>query len=153
MSLEQSSVLQCPLVHLTSHITLLASSISGHHAALIYFGLIVSLWWELNSYFSDSSQVCKSDQRPSTLPVGPVVTVMGSLQTPTPNSTGENSASKLSYLPNSCILLMPTHGFIYRFYCLKLMFLDEWSLIWTFHLQLPQMPTTSIYSLCFSDLK
>uniref|UniRef100_A0A8C6T259 Oxysterol-binding protein n=1 Tax=Neogobius melanostomus TaxID=47308 RepID=A0A8C6T259_9GOBI len=36
---------------------------------------------------SDASQVCKSDQRPSTLPVGPVVTVMGSLQTPTPNST------------------------------------------------------------------
>lgn len=36
----------------------------------------------------DGSQVCKSDQRPSTLPVGPVVTIMGSLQTPTPNSTG-----------------------------------------------------------------
>lgn len=33
--------------------------------------------------------MCKSDQRPSTLPVGPVVTVMGSLQTPTPNSTGK----------------------------------------------------------------
>uniref|UniRef100_A0A8C7YRJ1 Oxysterol binding protein-like 9 n=1 Tax=Oryzias sinensis TaxID=183150 RepID=A0A8C7YRJ1_9TELE len=38
---------------------------------------------------TDASQVCKSDQRPSTLPVGPIVTVMGSLQTSTPNSTGE----------------------------------------------------------------
>lgn len=47
--------------------------------------------WTLISCL-DSSQVCKSDQRPSTLPVGPVVTVMGSLQTPTPNSTGGSSA-------------------------------------------------------------
>ncbi len=36
----------------------------------------------------DGAQVCKTEQRPSSLPVGPVVTVMGSLQTPTPNSTG-----------------------------------------------------------------
>lgn len=38
----------------------------------------------------DGAQVCKTEQRPSSLPVGPVVTVMGSLQTPTPNSTGTN---------------------------------------------------------------
>ncbi|KAK6308987.1 hypothetical protein J4Q44_G00204500 [Coregonus suidteri] len=37
---------------------------------------------------TDGSQMCKGEQRPSTLPVGAVVTVMGSLQTPTPNSTG-----------------------------------------------------------------
>lgn len=36
----------------------------------------------------DGAQMCKAEQRPSSLPVGPVVTVMGSLQTPTPNSTG-----------------------------------------------------------------
>lgn len=41
--------------------------------------------------------MCKSDQRPSTLPVGPVVTVMGSLQTPTPNSTGESALFFLSF--------------------------------------------------------
>uniref|UniRef100_A0A8C7YR12 Oxysterol binding protein-like 9 n=1 Tax=Oryzias sinensis TaxID=183150 RepID=A0A8C7YR12_9TELE len=45
---------------------------------------------------TDASQVCKSDQRPSTLPVGPIVTVMGSLQTSTPNSTGEPPPSMLT---------------------------------------------------------
>lgn len=38
--------------------------------------------------FVDGAQVCTMEQRPSSLLVGPVVTVMGSLQTPTPNSTG-----------------------------------------------------------------
>lgn len=32
-------------------------------------------------------QLCKSEQRPSSLPVGPVVAALGN-QTPTPNSTG-----------------------------------------------------------------
>jgi len=41
----------------------------------------------------DGAQVCKTEQRPSSLPMGPVVTVMGSLQTPTPNSTGTNQQS------------------------------------------------------------
>lgn len=70
-----------------------ASWISACCAAFTCFGWIWKLWYELNPYSClDSSQVCKSDQRPSTLPVGPVVTVMGSLQTPTPNSTGGSSA-------------------------------------------------------------
>ncbi|XP_053481248.1 oxysterol-binding protein-related protein 9 isoform X1 [Ictalurus furcatus] len=44
---------------------------------------------------TDGAQVCKAEQRPSTLPMGPVVTVMGSLQTPTPNSTGADGNSKM----------------------------------------------------------
>lgn len=50
-----------------------------------------ALTYTLSVFAQDASQVCKSDQRPSTLSVGPVVTVMGSLQTPTPNSTGKSS--------------------------------------------------------------
>uniref|UniRef100_A0A674E819 Oxysterol-binding protein n=1 Tax=Salmo trutta TaxID=8032 RepID=A0A674E819_SALTR len=43
--------------------------------------------------YVDGSKMCKGEQRPSTLSVGPVVTVMGSLQTPTPNSTGQRPVS------------------------------------------------------------
>ncbi|XP_066548674.1 oxysterol-binding protein-related protein 9 isoform X2 [Amia ocellicauda] len=45
---------------------------------------------------TDGSQICKSDQRPSSLAVGPVVTVMGNLQTPTPNSTGSGPSAPSS---------------------------------------------------------
>ena len=36
----------------------------------------------------EPTQLCKSEQRPSSLPVGPVLTTLGHHQTPTPNSTG-----------------------------------------------------------------
>lgn len=58
---------------------------AGMNVVWLQYQLTCSLF-----FVKDVSQVCKSDQRPSTLPVGPVVTVMGSLQTPTPNSTGES---------------------------------------------------------------
>lgn len=35
----------------------------------------------------EPAQLCKSEQRPSSLPVGPVLATLGH-QTPTPNSTG-----------------------------------------------------------------
>ncbi|XP_036376924.1 oxysterol-binding protein-related protein 9 isoform X2 [Megalops cyprinoides] len=45
---------------------------------------------------TDNAQMCKTEQRPSSLPVGPVVTVVGSLQTPTPNSTGSGPSAPSS---------------------------------------------------------
>ncbi|CAG5861133.1 unnamed protein product [Menidia menidia] len=59
---------------------------------------------------TDASQVCKSDQRPSTLPVGPVVTVMGSLQTPTPNSTGSGPSGPSSGLASPAHIPLPSHS-------------------------------------------
>ncbi|CAL8395926.1 unnamed protein product [Boreogadus saida] len=59
---------------------------------------------------SDGSQVCKSDQRPSTLQVGPVVTVMGSLQTPTPNSTGSGPSGPSSGLGSPSHMPLPSHS-------------------------------------------
>uniref|UniRef100_A0A8C6T5Y6 Oxysterol-binding protein n=1 Tax=Neogobius melanostomus TaxID=47308 RepID=A0A8C6T5Y6_9GOBI len=59
---------------------------------------------------SDASQVCKSDQRPSTLPVGPVVTVMGSLQTPTPNSTGSGPSVPSSGVTSPAHIPLPSHS-------------------------------------------
>ncbi|XP_063747426.1 oxysterol-binding protein-related protein 9 isoform X2 [Eleginops maclovinus] len=56
------------------------------------------------------SQVCKSDQRPSTLPVGPVVTVMGSLQTPTPNSTGSVPSGPSSGMASPTHMPLPSHS-------------------------------------------
>ncbi|KAG7515042.1 hypothetical protein JOB18_048276 [Solea senegalensis] len=59
---------------------------------------------------TDASQVCKSDQRPSTLPVGPVVTVMGSLQTPTPNSTGSGPSGPSSGIASPAHMPLPSHS-------------------------------------------
>ncbi|XP_030227646.1 oxysterol-binding protein-related protein 9 isoform X3 [Gadus morhua] len=59
---------------------------------------------------SDGSQVCKSEQRPSTLQVGPVVTVMGSLQTPTPNSTGSGPSGPSSGLGSPSHMPLPSHS-------------------------------------------
>uniref|UniRef100_A0A3B4T290 Oxysterol-binding protein n=1 Tax=Seriola dumerili TaxID=41447 RepID=A0A3B4T290_SERDU len=59
---------------------------------------------------ADVSQVCKSDQRPSTLPVGPVVTVMGSLQTPTPNSTGSGPSGPSSGIASPAHIPLPSHS-------------------------------------------
>ncbi|XP_056269912.1 oxysterol-binding protein-related protein 9 [Pseudoliparis swirei] len=59
---------------------------------------------------TDASQVCKSDQRPSTLPVGPVVTVMGSLQTPTPNSTGSGPSGSSSGVASPAHMPLPSHS-------------------------------------------
>uniref|UniRef100_A0A3B5ASM5 Oxysterol-binding protein n=1 Tax=Stegastes partitus TaxID=144197 RepID=A0A3B5ASM5_9TELE len=59
---------------------------------------------------TDASQVCKSDQRPSTLPVGPVVTVMGSLQTPTPNSTGSGPSGPSSGVASPAHIPLPSHS-------------------------------------------
>ncbi|KAK7889781.1 hypothetical protein WMY93_025341 [Mugilogobius chulae] len=55
------------------------------------------------------AQVCKSDQRPSTLPVGPV-TVMGSLQTPTPNSTGSGPSVPSSGVTSPAHIPIPSHS-------------------------------------------
>ncbi|KAM7388246.1 hypothetical protein PAMP_024436 [Pampus punctatissimus] len=59
---------------------------------------------------TDTSQLCKSDQRPSTLPVGPVVTVMGSLQTPTPNSTGSGPSGPSSGVASPTHIPLPSHS-------------------------------------------
>lgn len=59
---------------------------------------------------TDASQVCKSDQRPSTLSVGPVVTVMGSLQTPTPNSTGSGPSGPSSGVASPAHIPLPSHS-------------------------------------------
>uniref|UniRef100_A0A8B9PM00 Oxysterol-binding protein n=1 Tax=Apteryx owenii TaxID=8824 RepID=A0A8B9PM00_APTOW len=45
----------------------------------------------------EPAQLCKSEQRPSSLPVGPVVASLGN-QTPTPNSTGSGQSAPSSSL-------------------------------------------------------
>ncbi|KAF7244496.1 Oxysterol-binding protein-related protein 9 [Varanus komodoensis] len=45
----------------------------------------------------EPAQLCKSEQRPSSLPVGPVVALLGN-QTPTPNSTGSGQSAPSSSL-------------------------------------------------------
>uniref|UniRef100_A0A3Q2NWT8 Oxysterol-binding protein n=1 Tax=Fundulus heteroclitus TaxID=8078 RepID=A0A3Q2NWT8_FUNHE len=62
------------------------------------------------SPFLYASQVCKSDQRPSTLAVGPMVTVMGSLQTPTPNSTGSGPSGPSSSVASPTRIPLPSHS-------------------------------------------
>ncbi|KTF86729.1 hypothetical protein cypCar_00019504 [Cyprinus carpio] len=57
----------------------------------------------------DGAQVCKTEQRPSSLPVGPVVTVMGSLQTPTPNSTGSGPSAPSSSVTSPSHMNVPPH--------------------------------------------
>uniref|UniRef100_A0A3P9M8F8 Oxysterol-binding protein n=1 Tax=Oryzias latipes TaxID=8090 RepID=A0A3P9M8F8_ORYLA len=59
---------------------------------------------------TDDSQVCKSDQRPSTLPVGPIVTVMGSLQTSTPNSTGSGPSGTSSGVASPSHIPLPSRS-------------------------------------------
>uniref|UniRef100_A0A673YS55 Oxysterol-binding protein n=1 Tax=Salmo trutta TaxID=8032 RepID=A0A673YS55_SALTR len=58
----------------------------------------------------DGSQMCKGEQRPSTLPVGAVVTVMGSLQTPTPNSTGSGPSDPSSSGASPSHMTIPSHS-------------------------------------------
>uniref|UniRef100_A0A0D9S7A9 Oxysterol-binding protein n=1 Tax=Chlorocebus sabaeus TaxID=60711 RepID=A0A0D9S7A9_CHLSB len=48
-------------------------------------------------------QLCKSEQRPSSLPVDPVLATLGHHQTPTPNSTGSGHS------PPSSSLTSPSH--------------------------------------------
>ncbi|XP_016301669.1 oxysterol-binding protein-related protein 9-like isoform X1 [Sinocyclocheilus anshuiensis] len=58
---------------------------------------------------TDGAPVCKTEQRPSSLPVGPVVTVMGSLQTPTPNSTGSGLSAPSSSVTSPSHMNVPPH--------------------------------------------
>ncbi|TRY88658.1 hypothetical protein DNTS_025679 [Danionella cerebrum] len=58
---------------------------------------------------TDGAQVCKMEQRPSSLPMGPVVTVMGSLQTPTPNSTGSGPSAPSSSMASPSHMTVPAH--------------------------------------------
>uniref|UniRef100_A0A4W4EMR9 Oxysterol-binding protein n=1 Tax=Electrophorus electricus TaxID=8005 RepID=A0A4W4EMR9_ELEEL len=58
----------------------------------------------------DGAQVCKAEQRPSSLPVGPVVTVMGSLQTPTPNSTGSGPSAPSSSVTSPSHMTVPARS-------------------------------------------
>uniref|UniRef100_A0A672KXU6 Oxysterol-binding protein n=1 Tax=Sinocyclocheilus grahami TaxID=75366 RepID=A0A672KXU6_SINGR len=57
-----------------------------------------------------TAQVCKTEQRPSSLPMGPVVTVMGSLQTPTPNSTGSGPSAPSSSVTSPSHMNIPPHS-------------------------------------------
>uniref|UniRef100_A0A672L046 Oxysterol-binding protein n=1 Tax=Sinocyclocheilus grahami TaxID=75366 RepID=A0A672L046_SINGR len=59
---------------------------------------------------TDGAQVCKTEQRPSSLPMGPVVTVMGSLQTPTPNSTGSGPSAPSSSVTSPSHMNIPPHS-------------------------------------------
>ncbi|XP_055023611.2 oxysterol-binding protein-related protein 9 isoform X2 [Misgurnus anguillicaudatus] len=58
---------------------------------------------------TDGAQLCKMDQRPSSLPMGPVVTVMGSLQTPTPTSTGSGPSAPSSSVTSPSHMNVPPH--------------------------------------------
>uniref|UniRef100_A0A671QMY9 Oxysterol-binding protein n=1 Tax=Sinocyclocheilus anshuiensis TaxID=1608454 RepID=A0A671QMY9_9TELE len=59
---------------------------------------------------TDGAQVCKTEQRPSSLPMGPVVTVMGILQTPTPNSTGSGPSAPSSSVTSPSHMNIPPHS-------------------------------------------
>lgn len=61
--------------------------------------------FNISKYPLEPAQLCKSEQRPSSLPVGPVVASLGN-QTPTPNSTGTvlcNSLIELQETKPDCI--------------------------------------------------
>uniref|UniRef100_A0A4W5QBY7 Oxysterol-binding protein n=1 Tax=Hucho hucho TaxID=62062 RepID=A0A4W5QBY7_9TELE len=58
----------------------------------------------------DGSKMCKGEQRPSTLSVGPVVTVMGSLQTLTPNSTGSGPSAPSSSVASPSHMTITSHS-------------------------------------------
>ncbi|KAA0714238.1 Oxysterol-binding protein-related protein 9 [Triplophysa tibetana] len=58
---------------------------------------------------TDGAQVCTMEQRPSSLLVGPVITVMGSLQTPTPNSTGSGPSAPSSSVTSPSHMNIPAH--------------------------------------------
>uniref|UniRef100_A0A674E6Z7 Oxysterol-binding protein n=1 Tax=Salmo trutta TaxID=8032 RepID=A0A674E6Z7_SALTR len=60
--------------------------------------------------YVDGSKMCKGEQRPSTLSVGPVVTVMGSLQTPTPNSTGSGPSAPSSSVASPSHMTITSHS-------------------------------------------
>lgn len=51
------------------------------------WNLLLNFGVNISKYPLEPAQLCKSEQRPSSLPVGPVVASLGN-QTPTPNSTG-----------------------------------------------------------------
>uniref|UniRef100_A0A4W5QBN3 Oxysterol-binding protein n=1 Tax=Hucho hucho TaxID=62062 RepID=A0A4W5QBN3_9TELE len=59
---------------------------------------------------TDGSKMCKGEQRPSTLSVGPVVTVMGSLQTLTPNSTGSGPSAPSSSVASPSHMTITSHS-------------------------------------------
>uniref|UniRef100_A0AAY4EWJ3 Oxysterol-binding protein n=1 Tax=Denticeps clupeoides TaxID=299321 RepID=A0AAY4EWJ3_9TELE len=59
---------------------------------------------------TEGAQTCKTEQRPSSLPVGPAVTVMGSLQTPTPNSTGSVPSAPSSSVASPAHMNLPAHS-------------------------------------------
>uniref|UniRef100_A0A8C2G292 Oxysterol-binding protein n=1 Tax=Cyprinus carpio TaxID=7962 RepID=A0A8C2G292_CYPCA len=63
----------------------------------------------LNTSIVSATQVCKTEQRPSSLPVGPVVTVMGSLQTPPLNSTGSGPSAPSSSVTSPSHMNVPPH--------------------------------------------
>lgn len=50
----------------------------------------------------EPTQLCDSEQRPSSLPVGPVLATLGHHQTPTPNSTGTDLCD--SFTSHNCPL-------------------------------------------------
>ncbi|EHB04203.1 Oxysterol-binding protein-related protein 9 [Heterocephalus glaber] len=64
----------------------------------------------------EPAQLCKSEQHPSSLPIGPVLATLGHHQTPTPNSTGSgHSPPSSSLTPPSHVNLSPNtaRGFSY----------------------------------------
>uniref|UniRef100_A0A4W5QGD9 Oxysterol-binding protein n=1 Tax=Hucho hucho TaxID=62062 RepID=A0A4W5QGD9_9TELE len=61
-------------------------------------------------YTAYGSKMCKGEQRPSTLSVGPVVTVMGSLQTLTPNSTGSGPSAPSSSVASPSHMTITSHS-------------------------------------------
>lgn len=66
------------------------------------YNLLLGFGVNISKYPLEPAQLCKSEQRPSSLPVGPVVASLGN-QTPTPNSTGTVLAISLKY-KKPCIL-------------------------------------------------
>uniref|UniRef100_A0A3Q2G7F2 Oxysterol-binding protein n=1 Tax=Cyprinodon variegatus TaxID=28743 RepID=A0A3Q2G7F2_CYPVA len=93
-----------------SHITLTINPVDGIYQPHLDPPVVNTTMPTQNTLPIDASQVCKSDQRPSTLAVGPVVTVMGSLQTPTPNSTGSGPSGPSSGVSSPTHIPLPSHS-------------------------------------------
>lgn len=70
------------------------------------FHLNVNFGFNTSQYLLEPAQLCKSEQRPSSLPVGPVVASLGN-QTPTPNSTGTKNKTPLWIVCNLMSLAIP----------------------------------------------
>uniref|UniRef100_A0A672L091 Oxysterol-binding protein n=1 Tax=Sinocyclocheilus grahami TaxID=75366 RepID=A0A672L091_SINGR len=100
----------CVLYHVSCSVQSTINPVDGVFQPAPLNTSVVSAMPTQTTLPTDGAQVCKTEQRPSSLPMGPVVTVMGSLQTPTPNSTGSGPSAPSSSVTSPSHMNIPPHS-------------------------------------------